>query len=131
MPALITTAELLQATLPRATYLGSNIAPHASTSRASIAVPAAKRAELHAYLEITRITAAGTNGRVSIEVTAGGTRVARLVLFENTIGVNRRITLGPITLAPGETLDALTEDLSTGGTVDYVISLYGVQWGLS
>jgi hypothetical protein len=94
-------------------------------------VPAAKRAELHAYLEITRITAAGTSGRASIEVVAGGTRVARVVLFENVVGINRRIVLGPLTLAAGETLEAFTEDLSTGGTVDYVISLNGVQWGLA
>jgi hypothetical protein len=131
MPALITTAELLQATLPRATYLGSALAPHAATSRASVVVPAAKRAELHAYLEITRITTATTLGRSTIEVTAGGTRVARMVLFENVIGANRRIALGPLTLAAGETLDATTEDLSTGGTVDFVISLHGIQWGLS
>ncbi len=131
MPAGFTTAELLQATLPRTTYLGSNIAPHASTSRASILVPAAKRAELHAYLEVTRITAATTNGRASIEVTAGGTRVAHVVLFENVVGAQQRIALGPLNLAAGETLDALTEDLSVGGTVDYVISLHGVQWGLS
>ena len=53
------------------------------------------------------------------------------MLFDNALGASRRVEVGPLFLAPGETLDASTEDLSTGGSVDYAISLNGVQWGLS
>lgn len=114
-------------------YVGVNIAPHAPTQRVIYTVPAAKRTLVaFASCEMLRITAAAPVGLYQsfarvITIAVGNGRMINLQSLDNNVGARAQNNIGQnITLLPTETLDLITGDAGTGGTVNYAVS-YGAQ----
>jgi hypothetical protein len=106
----------------------SGAAPHASTVRWTYTVPSGKKA----YLEwvnawLRRVTAAAPVGRATsvINYTPSGGAAGSIVIarhINNAVdAVDRDGGSVGAFLGAGDVVNASTEDLSTGGTVDYLV----------
>lgn len=106
-------------------FNGLALAPHAEISRALYTVPAQKKAILeHAFVSLLRITAAAPIGKYGAfcAIKGSANKMVQVVLLTNVIGdKDHEIITNKIDLIAGDTVDLRTFDLSTGGTVDYVV----------
>jgi len=111
-------------------YGATNVAPHVITSRASYTVPSGKKAFITAVqLDVRRRVAATTLGTVLARLNlAGGTGFVALH-ENNTVDSRRSIetSIGSILLA-GQTIELQTQDISTGGAMDYTLSVVIVEF---
>jgi hypothetical protein len=109
-------------------YSASGVTPHAVTIRWGYTVPTAKKA----YCEfvkvwVRRATAAAAAGRVtsSLKYTPDKGIVSTLVIARTTgnavDSADRDGGAVGAFMAAGDQAEGQTEDLSTGGTVDYVV----------
>lgn len=104
----------------------NTVAPHAETDRWTYTVPSNKKAWLSTVcLQMTRVTVAAPIGKyyaLMYYQPAGGSNFAFLYIssFANVAGDERLLTISPqMGLIAGDRLDCATQDLSTGGTVEY------------
>jgi len=107
-------------------YSAAGIGPHGSTTRATYTVPAGKKAYLEVIAaHIRRQTAAAPVGLVRalfIYTPFGGSSWYPTLITLATNGVSDAAhgeLSGLGLLAAGDLIRLLTEDLSTGGTVEY------------
>ena len=103
-------------------YSGDGVAPHATTSRNTYTVPANRLAIVsNVHVSMCRATAASTVARFRAAIDVNGD--ANLIMVwsrDNTIGPGYTEQLGETAiLEAGDLLTQFTQDLSTGGTVDY------------
>jgi len=111
-------------------YSGSGVAPHSATVRWTYTVPAGKKAMVE-FIEcaVWRRTAATTAGssRGFIQYTPqGGSTVVLLRAEVNTLTLGDKdcVTTGQaLVLKAGDALEAITEDLATGGNCDYILNV--------
>lgn len=114
-------------------YSAANVAPHAATTRFTYTVPAGKKAYLEAataHARIQTVAAPGARRLVSVQKSVA----ANMALLARRIYTNvandqvdaQETQLG--LLGAGESINAITEDLSTGGGVDYYISLFRTEF---
>jgi hypothetical protein len=103
-----------------------NVAPHGETVRWTYTVPAGKKAFVESVFAYLRRSAAATTvGRaaVVIWITPSGGSAAILIdveILTNNVGDSDRQGVGQsLILLPGDTIEARTVDISTGGTVNY------------
>ena len=102
-------------------YLGTAIAGHSVTVRATYTTPTGKKAFLGAAsLQFLRVTAAGVLGQIHTYFFAAGSMILMAQLLDNTAGAHleREINLNAV-LLDGESISFSTFDASTGGTVNY------------
>jgi len=116
-------------------YEGLSIGPHTQTTRISFSPSSNKMAYVTGIaVNIRRSTAPSTGGvaKVVAWVTCPGDigRRAFGVLFYNTsvTGYIATSTSMPILLQKGASIDITTEDGSTGGTHDYIISAFVIEF---
>jgi hypothetical protein len=116
-------------------YSSNAIAPAAVVVRATYTVPSGKKAfceTLHGFAR--RRTAAAPVGTwsVGINVTpSGGSNTTILYKRDtkNVIDDQKEFTISPFgELGAGDKIDLITEDLSTGGTVDYTFITKAVEF---
>lgn len=112
-------------------YFAAGVAPHGPTARINYTVPAGKKAILnYVSVEMLRATAAAPVGlwmaytRVT-PISLNNSRPVNLQALTNGVGDRLNFSLGcnQVLLAT-EVFDAVSQDASTGGTVNYSIS-YG------
>lgn len=116
-------------------YSSGAIAPHGITERWTYTVPTGKKAFVQSLLAVAqRITAAAPVSQYAALVTVtpnGGTlaRVLLALLLTNNVGDSAREHYGASgALAAGDVLASSTVDLSTGGTVDYNLSAWYIEF---
>lgn len=112
----------------QSTYAASGVAPHADTERWNRSMTSTQKGMVtHAQVHLLRETVATTNGRVQaiIQVAPDGVTYGqslRADLLTNALGDKGDAILGgSIYLSPSSAIRARTEDLSTGGSILYVI----------
>jgi hypothetical protein len=110
-------------------YSATEMFPHFITLRWSYTVPSGKKAFLElGDIEVVRAAAATTVGRVKAAITytpSGGSEVNVIVVEIRTNGVGDRAgkTLGQaFVMSAGDSINAYTEDTSSGGSIDYYLS---------
>jgi len=110
-------------------YNANGVAPHGLTTRWIYTVPAGKKALVETSIcRILRITAAAALSFCDARIITGGLTTAQTysayaLLLNNTI--NAQITDrsdSPILLLAGQTLSGETNDGSTGGTMNYLVT---------
>lgn len=107
------------------TWQSLAVAPHADNLRASDLITAGKRGMLvYARVQVLRITAAGTSGKVSCSVrllhSLSTYYVANALMLKNAIGDSLIDNFrGVIWLTANDELRIYSYDLSVTGTVDY------------
>lgn len=106
-------------------YTGSGVAPHGMTSRASYTVPTGKKAFVGGAVgDILRRAAAGTVSEVYAFYSIGGVNLMAISHFNNTAGhAERGAGLTSSVALAGTTLAISTIDGSTGGTMNYYLSV--------
>ena len=116
-------------------YASLGIAPHVITQRFLYTVPAAKKFSLgFATVEALRATAAAPVGQVAAQVRTTTLQPttnypAAVRTLDNTVGSAARISSAPtLVLVAGESVDGVTEDVSTGGTMNYLLSYQGTEY---
>jgi hypothetical protein len=116
-------------------YSISNVAPHGSTTRWQVTVPAARKYLLdHAYAIIIRETVAAPVGRVDLQIQHTDIALAtyklpKLMLNNNTVGASAQLQTGyRYVVLPGENVAGQTADPSTGGTMSYSMNIHGVTF---
>jgi len=105
---------------------GTNVAPHAATTRASYTVPSGKKALLE-FLKVwvRRTTAATTAGNPKATwyvypAGAGFVDLLRAEIFTNGVGdKDIAYAFAALVLCTGDELRLISIDDSTGGTMDY------------
>jgi len=105
-------------------YLGTGVAPHSVTVRATYTVPTGKKALIGAIcLQFLRVTAAGTVGQIHAYFDIGPGLGLTGQMLDNNVGAHleREVNMNSV-LLEGEGLGLSTLDLSTGGTVNYGLS---------
>ena len=105
-------------------YVGSNVAPHSLTVRASYTVPTGKKAFIGgAAVEVSRRTVATTIGDVLAYVSFAGETSLNIFHRDNTEGTVERgsLNINGVMLA-GASLTLNTQDTSEGGAMNYWIS---------
>jgi len=109
-------------------YLSTAVAPHASTSRWSYTVPAAKKSKIgHGQANLLRDVASGTPGVAVayINITPSGGAASTLAYSTGTAGGantgQNTVVGGGQYLEAGDSAEAKSADPSTGGS--YVIAL--------
>jgi hypothetical protein len=106
-------------------YEGVGIGPHAAALRDTYSIPANFQAKVtNIGLTVVRKTAAAPVGAVRAYVyhnsTAGTYKIQVAELLKNAIGDDANVHIGEgLWLAPNDLIALYTEDLSTGGTIDY------------
>lgn len=126
---MIVTPELMR-WIERREYVASGVAPHSATTRDTITTPSGTRYLIDTvYMRLRRASSASTNGYVVAMLSftpSGGTAraIAGLQLYDNTVGYSTFATV-PVGLVLYylDSLSIVTYDLSTGGTVDYQVTL--------
>lgn len=118
-----------------ASYQTGATAPHAITSRFAYTVPAGKSAMLEVGVaNAIRVTAAGAVAAVSafIRVLLGGVTTVYspfTFVFNNAVGAgDSQCSALQMVLTAGTTVTGFTEDLSTGGTVGYVLAFKATEF---
>jgi hypothetical protein len=108
-------------------FIQTAVAPHATTSRWSYTVPAARKCQLEmAQQQILRETAAAPVNFVSnvVRYTPSGGALTTLIRIDsllNTVGATAQAILGgAVTGYPGDQFEGVTSDASTGGTNTFV-----------
>ena len=109
-------------------YYGDNL-PHTSTQRWSYTVPSGKKAILEiCFAVILRVSAAETADEVigGIWIQPSGSSNVAIVyttMLTNNVGDMDKTSLGQsLTLKAGDILQAITQDLGTGGLIRYRIA---------
>lgn len=116
-------------------YSGSGVAPHAWTVRFQFTVPTGKKLWLeYGMMESIRRTAATTAGEITqaIYVTPYGGSPANFMVrryTSNTVNDQqyRDATTQALLLA-GDVIAGGTADASTGGTVDYTMTIHAIEF---
>jgi len=110
-------------------YKGDGVAPHSSTLRWTYTVPAGKKAWVELLVNrVKRSGAATTPDAVLSQIYLtpyGGSISTLLYVFfnSNTLGAGDTIIVpASMMLGAGDVLSAYTQDASTGGLVDYLVS---------
>jgi len=115
------------------TFESAALAPHAETSRSLYTVPAGRRFMLlSAVAWFKRVTAGAPVGNVRLMIKVDGTGYCIYIsTVKNAVGdtEGQVIGSGPLLLAT-DTIDIRTQDLSTLGTVDYLISYQGIEFDI-
>ena len=111
-------------------YSGIDVGPHSSISRFSYTVPTGKKFFLeNANVLVLRKTAATTEGQVEGYISARIPYIVYAELITNNVGDRSQMNVGrSVIMQAGELLNALTFDLSTGGTLDYIINAHGIEF---
>ena len=116
-------------------YLVSGVAPHSATSRWSYTVPTGKKFRVEwMQVQMIRITAATTVDLVTsdIQLTPSGGSLAHMKYdwhYSNTVLANAVFNNTPqLTLQSGDVIADLTNDLSTGGTMEYLLTMKGTEF---
>jgi len=106
-------------------YFTDGVAPHALTARHTYAVPTGKTAIMTSlFVFCRRATAATTVGKVEVRFLAGAGLQIYWSFIDNTAGIRFTWELSPHTIVlAGTTIYMYTADGSTGGTVDYAVSI--------
>lgn len=122
MPAslAITPQQLAAGPVQTFNHNGAAVAPHAATQRVGLTTTKL-RSVAAISINITRITAASSLGKVTVIVKVGGVVYDRVILYNNTVGANVRVDMWQPSRATANGITIETEDLSTGGTIDYDI----------
>lgn len=109
-------------------WTGAGVAPHAATTRKTYTCPAGKKAMVEVLeLSVIRETAATTVGTAQAYVTitpSGGSAIVCIAAWirTNTVADRNDAFLGAsMLLFPGDRIDLMTLDLSTGGTCAYFV----------
>jgi len=111
-------------------YSQTNIAPHGNTVRATYTAPSGKKAFVAAgQLDVRRRTAATTLGMVLASLTFAGTIGFQALHENNTVDSRRSIetSVGGVLFA-GQALQLQTQDGSTGGAMDYILTALIVEF---
>jgi hypothetical protein len=98
-----------------------NTAPHTVATRVTYTVPTVRKAIFAGvFIQLVRVTAAGTPGAITVNQDAGGILRHKLNTLFNTVGntVGGGISGGDVLVA-AQTADLQDADASTGGAVDY------------
>jgi len=105
-------------------------APHAETERLSVTCPADRKFLVELlYAEVTRLTAGVAAGFCAsrFKLTPKGETEKELLtvqFLDNNVGYTKNFGIGQsITMFQGDVLKGYTLDLSTGGTVNYQLSV--------
>ena len=108
-------------------YDGDGVAPHGEVERFFYTVPTGFKAIVtQAEAIVQRGTAAGTVGRVKAYVDTTPGYVTRAHLLKNQVGdAVHSIVPFQQPLFAGDYVGGYTEDLSTGGSVDYILNFIG------
>ena len=116
------------ATSGLANYGAVNVSPHSETVRFTVTIASGRKAFIEqARFTCLRITAATTLNAVAMifRNTSGASNADLIYETKHTNTVGDELTqgtTGTTTLYAGETLDARTSDLSTGGAWNYYLS---------
>lgn len=108
-------------------YDAGAVAPHSQTQRAIYTVPASRKAKVSSsFCHIMRVTAAAPASYTDIRIKDGSGRLTNFCkLRSNGVGDKDSMFKGnEIELLAGQTIEIDTEDYSTGGTVDYLASIF-------
>jgi len=112
------------------TFGAADIAPHATTTRATYTVPTGKKAMvMSGYSEMLRKTAATAVGNSYAIIKRAALYLIGLFMRKNTVGdqVNEAIGINAMLLA-GQALELVTSDASTAGTIDYEIDAHIIEF---
>lgn len=118
------------ATLRKLEYSAVGVAPHVDIVRDSNTPASGKRVLLsHFYFRIRRATAAAVLGLVTVQFRVDFLIALKATLNDNTVGAEKIVALGSNLVMPtGLQFDLRTDDLSTGGTVDYDLYVAGTEF---
>lgn len=120
-----------------ATFASTGVAPHASTTRTTLTVPSSVKQILTAlFMLVHRRTAPGAAAAVSVWTSYTPSGGANINLYWSPENFNPAAdvlsqvqNLAPqIPLFPGDVIDQRTSDGSTGGTVDYFLTLLTLRF---
>ncbi len=110
-------------------YLAGGVAPHAATTRFTYTVPASRAAILSdVFFSVMRDAAAAPVGLVSARLvlttlTSGSPWLIEVSFIGNTVGDMTQNMLAPaLYLRAGETIAAISDDASTGGSARYLLN---------
>lgn len=116
-------------------YATQGIAPHADVVRFAYTVPAGKKFALQQMLCLTvRDAVAAPVGLATARLrgtpaTGGGGGYLSSEFIGNVVGNGYAITnAGVVVCLPGDLIEGMTSDASTGGTVFYRINLQGISF---
>jgi len=106
-------------------YHGTGVAPHSVVARWSYTVPTGKKAFIESLLIMIQRTAVATSaGRFRGDIAATYPAFMKVYNYGNVVGSGESRNQGYTGCLPsGFAVSAITEDLSTGGTVDYWLDM--------
>lgn len=106
-------------------YVDDDIAPHASTTVETYVVPADRLALVSVLdIDIVRSAATTTLKRAMGRIVVSGALAFSCFHWNDTVGHREsKASNSNLVLQSGESIQIVTEDLSTGGTLDYRISM--------
>lgn len=116
-------------------YSATAVAPHASTTRWTYTVPTGRKFFCQVtFARWVRATAAAPVGNANVLFSYtpnGGVNAVtqEAVGAQNGVGLGKETLLGVQgSLGPGDAVAGGTSDASTGGTIDYRVSMAGIEF---
>lgn len=115
-------------------WVSGNVAPHADTVRAQAPVGAGRRMKVSYVRFLVRRRTVATTPQFAwggIQINGGAILAfAQLGVQKNAIGDQELVVLTPpdLVILAGQTLNIVTSDSSTGGSVDYELSFTGMLY---
>lgn len=113
----------------------NNVAPHASVARVTYQTPASRKAFIEfvsLYARRSAVMTAAGIWSVGLNLTASGGAPVSLVYQRTSLNAVNAITAWGATsiglMQPGDLIQLTTEDLGTGGTVDYTIGFKATEF---
>ncbi len=107
-----------------------NLVPHGLTTRDTYTVPVGKKFIIAAVqVSLRRNTAAAPVGMAQAYATIGGVRVCQAWINNNNVDARHDAILSSQNVvSEGLVVNLVTSDSSTGGTIDYRMSLHGEEF---
>ena len=111
-------------------YQAPTVAPHALVQRFLYTVPTGKKFFLESGLALAiRDAAAGPADLVTAYLFARDYRCLAAVLLTNAVGDRAQMNQGrSVIMVDGDRLQGMTGDVSTGGTINYMVSAHGIEF---
>lgn len=111
------------------------VAPHGTTTRWTTTIAAGKKMNVELvqiYQERRSVATVALQSTIQVNITSGATTA--LSVFTNDLGTNTvgardyRLVTNVCTLYPAETIEVVTLDVSTGGTVLFLAVMKGTTY---
>jgi hypothetical protein len=113
-----------------AVWFSAAVAPHGTTQRLTYTVPVQRKTLISGFfLYNSRLVVATTDGDLVWTIRKNGVAMLTITLRLPTANQNYQVALpSQLYLAPGDSLEVLTSDSSTGGQVYWSTTIFAMEF---